>query len=130
MDFMVDIGVRFDLDSPTRIERRASHPNRHTASILGPFGAGLHGAGISTVGDDQTGLAQGKPDIIRLPIERIARLRAQKRFDPEETSPLGLGKVANRAAATGKKKKAAKTEEEQAPAQAAAPAQKTSTPGK
>ncbi|MHC4140952.1 MAG: small basic protein [Planctomycetota bacterium] len=54
--------------------------------------------------------------------ERIARLTAQDRFDPQETSPLGLGKVTNRAAA--KKKKATKQEEpeqdkeaaEQAPA--------------
>ena len=54
--------------------------------------------------------------------ERIAQLTAQNRFDPQESSPLGLGKVTNRAAA--KKKKAAKQEEaeqdkeaaEQAPA--------------
>jgi len=41
--------------------------------------------------------------------ERIARLAAQDLFDPEQSSPLGLGKVANRAAA--KKKKAEKQEE-------------------
>jgi len=41
--------------------------------------------------------------------ERIARLTAQNLFDPEGSSPLGLGKVINRAAA--KKKKAAKQEE-------------------
>ena len=54
--------------------------------------------------------------------ERIVQLTAQNRFDPQESSPLGLGKVTNRAAA--KKKKAAKQEEaeleqeatEQAPA--------------
>jgi small basic protein (TIGR04137 family) len=40
--------------------------------------------------------------------ERIARLAALNRFDPEGSSPLGLGKVTNRAAA--KKKKAAKEE--------------------
>jgi small basic protein (TIGR04137 family) len=44
--------------------------------------------------------------------ERIARLSAQNRFDPQESSPLGLGKVTNRAAA--KKKKAAKQEEAEA----------------
>jgi len=57
--------------------------------------------------------------------ERIARLTAQNRFDPDESSPLGLGKVANRAAA--KKKKAVKQEEqEEKPEEAeAAP-----TPGK
>ena len=43
--------------------------------------------------------------------ERITRLAEQDRFDPEETSPLGLVKVANRAAAAVKKKKAAKLEE-------------------
>lgn len=41
--------------------------------------------------------------------ERIAQLTAQKRFDPAESSPLGLVKVINRS--LGKKKKAAKQEE-------------------
>jgi small basic protein (TIGR04137 family) len=45
--------------------------------------------------------------------ERIARLTAQNRFDPDVSSPLGLGKVTNRAAAAGKKKKAAKQEEQE-----------------
>ena len=44
--------------------------------------------------------------------ERITRLIDQDRFDPQETSPLGLAKVVNRLAATGKKKKAAKQAEE------------------
>ncbi|MHC4126794.1 MAG: small basic protein, partial [Planctomycetota bacterium] len=43
--------------------------------------------------------------------ERIARLSAQNRFDPDESSPLGLCKVTSRAAA--KKKKAAKQEEQE-----------------
>ncbi len=51
--------------------------------------------------------------------ERIARLTAQNRFDPDEASPLGLAKVINRAVATGKKMKAA-TEEEESQEQAAA----------
>jgi small basic protein (TIGR04137 family) len=43
--------------------------------------------------------------------ERIVRLTAQNRFDPAESSPLGLDKVINRAMVTGKKKKVAKQEE-------------------
>ncbi|MHC4789567.1 MAG: small basic protein [Planctomycetota bacterium] len=52
--------------------------------------------------------------------ERIAQLTAQNRFDPDETSPLGVAKVINRAVATGKKKKAAKEQEEQGQEQGAA----------
>jgi len=56
--------------------------------------------------------------------ERISRLREQGRFDPEEKSPLGLVKVANRMVATKKKKteKAEGAEGEAAAAPAAAPA--------
>jgi small basic protein (TIGR04137 family) len=63
--------------------------------------------------------------------ERIVRLTAQSRFDPETSSPLGLGKVTNRAAATSKKKKAAKVEEQEPgeEQQEAAPEQPP-TPGK
>ncbi len=43
--------------------------------------------------------------------ERIARLTDQNRFQPGDDSPLGLVKVASRAAA--KKKKAAKQTEDQ-----------------
>ena len=57
--------------------------------------------------------------------ERIARLAAQNRFDPEQSSPLGLGKVTNRAAA--KKKKAEKQEEAE---QATEPAEQAPVPGK
>ena len=42
--------------------------------------------------------------------ERIAQLTGEDRFDPEEQSPLGLVKVANRQTVT-KKKKAAKEDE-------------------
>jgi small basic protein (TIGR04137 family) len=60
--------------------------------------------------------------------ERIARLTARNRFDPEESSPLGLAKVTNRSVATGKKKKAVKQEEqEQKPEEAA---ETPPTPGK
>lgn len=44
--------------------------------------------------------------------ERIERLRERDIFNPEKDSPLGLIKVANRRAVTGKKKKT-KTEEEE-----------------
>ena len=44
--------------------------------------------------------------------ERIARLMEKAGFEPEDDSPLGLPKVANRQIVTGKKKKAAKEEEE------------------
>ncbi len=50
--------------------------------------------------------------------ERIARLTDQNRFHPGDDSPLGLVKVANRAAA--KKKKAAKQTEEQSTDETAA----------
>ncbi len=43
--------------------------------------------------------------------ERIARLAAEERFDPEADSPMGLVKVANRQTVTKKKKAEAKTEE-------------------
>ncbi len=60
--------------------------------------------------------------------ERIARLTAQNRFDPDEASPLGLGKVTNRAAA--KKTKAAKQEElEQGQEQQEGAAEQASIPG-
>ncbi|MHC4774863.1 MAG: small basic protein [Planctomycetota bacterium] len=59
--------------------------------------------------------------------ERIARLSAQNRFDPDESSPLGLCKVASRAAA--KKKKAAK-QEEQEQEQKAEEGETAPTPGK
>ena len=42
--------------------------------------------------------------------ERIAKLIEQERFNPDDESPLGLVKVANRAVA--KKKKAAKQADE------------------
>ncbi|MDY7109738.1 MAG: small basic protein [Planctomycetota bacterium] len=42
--------------------------------------------------------------------ERIVRLAEQGDFNPEEDSPIGLVKVANRQVVTGKKKK--KKEEE------------------
>ncbi len=42
--------------------------------------------------------------------ERIAKLIEQDRFNPDDESPLGLVKVANRAVA--KKKKAAKQDDE------------------
>jgi small basic protein (TIGR04137 family) len=58
--------------------------------------------------------------------ERIEHLKAQKRFDAEEDSPLGLVKVANRA--VGKKKKAAK-QEETGKEQEAAPGQATTPEG-
>jgi len=51
--------------------------------------------------------------------ERIERLMARNRFDPEETSPLGLVKVTNRSTAAGKKKKAAKQEEQEQKPEAA-----------
>jgi small basic protein (TIGR04137 family) len=54
--------------------------------------------------------------------ERIGRLVNEDRFQPDETSPLGLAKVANRAVATGKKKKAAKQQEEEGSAEEQAPA--------
>jgi small basic protein (TIGR04137 family) len=57
--------------------------------------------------------------------ERIARLTAQNRFDPDESSPLGLGKVTNRAAA--KKKKAVKQEDQEEKAEGA---EAPPTPGK
>ena len=61
--------------------------------------------------------------------ERIDRLRLQNRFDPDESSPLGLCKVANRAAA--KKKKTAKQEEqEQGQEQQEGAAEQAPTPGK
>jgi len=37
--------------------------------------------------------------------ERIARLTAEERFTPGESSPISLPKVASRQVATGKKKK-------------------------
>jgi hypothetical protein len=37
----------------------------------------------------------------------------QNRFDPDDSSPLGLSKVTNRAVATSKKKKTAKLEEQE-----------------
>ena len=62
--------------------------------------------------------------------ERIVRLTAQNRFDPEESSPLGLGKVTNRVTASAKKKKAAKQEEQEpGTEQEQGAAEQTSTPG-
>lgn len=37
--------------------------------------------------------------------ERVQRLTARDRFDPERDTPIGLPKVANRKVAAGKKKK-------------------------
>lgn len=37
--------------------------------------------------------------------ERITRLTAEQRFEPETDSPIGLAKVANRQVVTRKKKK-------------------------
>ena len=48
--------------------------------------------------------------------ERITRLIEQNQFDPEEDSPLGLVKVANRS--VRKKKKAAKEQETEETAEA------------
>ena len=47
--------------------------------------------------------------------ERVQLLTHRERFDPENDSPLGLAKVANRQVVTGKKrKKAGESEKEQA----------------
>lgn len=55
--------------------------------------------------------------------ERIVRMKGDGKFDPEEDSPLGMPKVANRQVVAGKKKKA-KEEEEATVEAAAAPAAK------
>ena len=61
--------------------------------------------------------------------ERIAQLTAQNRFDPDESCPLGLAKVTNRAMATGKKKKAKQQEEGEEQVQAEEQEGAKSTPG-